>query len=100
MQNVTAFLLQGESFKMQAPTNSTEKWTESDIEELQIGMIKSALVDVRDRRKSIKMRREAYDWLMSDDTQEPLSYVNCCRSIGLDDAVLRDLFLRLIQGGI
>jgi hypothetical protein len=37
---------------------------------------------------------------MSDDTQEPLSYVNCCRSIGLDDVVLRNLFLHLIQGGI
>lgn len=100
MRNVTTLLLQGESFNMQATTDSTEKWTTSDIEELQLGMIKSALVDIRDRRKSIKMRQEAYDWIMSNDTHQPLSYVNCCRSIGLDEVVLRDLFLRLTQGGI
>jgi hypothetical protein len=100
MENVASFLLQGERFPMPTPIQSTEQWTSSDIEELQMAMINSALVDIRDKRKSEQMRREAYEWLMSDDSEWPLSYVNCCQSIGLDAVVLRELFLRLIQGGL
>lgn len=74
-------------------------WTDVDIEELQYGMIKSAINDVRDGRKSKLMQREAKKWLMDDDYDHPLSFCNCCLSLGLDEERLRLMLNRLLNGG-
>lgn len=74
-------------------------WTDEDVYELQIGMIKSAINDVRDGRKSKLMQREAKRWLLEDDYVHPLSFCNCCRSVGLDAELLRSMLSRLLKGG-
>ena len=77
-----------------------DDWTTDDISELQYGMIKSAIDDVRDGRKSKKMQQEARDWLLSEDSALPLSFSNCCLALGLDADVLLDLVNKLTQGGL
>lgn len=75
-------------------------WTEQDIDELRLGMIKSALEEIRDNRRSLPMRKEAYWWLMSNDSDNPMSALNCCLALGLDIHRLRYLMNRLTNGGL
>lgn len=75
-------------------------WTNSDIDELMLGMLTTALDEIRDRRKSIAMQKEAKEWLMQDDEHSPFSALNCCRSLGLDLSRLRDLTNNLVDGGL
>lgn len=77
---------------------SNPTWTYQMIEDLQYGMIKSAIDDIRDGRKSKLMRQEATKWLLEDDYFHPLSFCNCCRSLGLDAELLRSMLSRLLQG--
>lgn len=75
-------------------------WSDDHIEELQMGLITSAINDVRDGRKSKKMQQEAREWILCDDISLPLSYFNCCRSIGLDGELLRELLNYLVKGDL
>ncbi|EGR0468616.1 hypothetical protein BC355_17625 [Vibrio cholerae] len=75
-------------------------WTDQAIEELQYGMIVSAINDLRDGRKSKLMQREAKNWIREDDYIHPLSFCNCCMSLGLDEERLRQLISHLIKGGL
>jgi hypothetical protein len=76
------------------------EWTDEAISELHQGMIKSAIDDFRDGRKSRQMRLEAKDWLLSDDEMSPLSFVNCCNALNLDAEALRRMVLKMTQGDI
>lgn len=77
-----------------------DEWTTEDITELQMGMIKSAIEDLRDGRKSKKMQQEAKEWLISDDSTSPFSFNNCCSVLGLDAEKLKMLINRMTQGGL
>ena len=77
-----------------------DDWTTDDINEIQYGMVRSAIDDVRDGRKSKKMQQEAKDWLLSNEHELPLSFSNCCLALGLDAEVLLNLLDRLTQGGL
>lgn len=76
------------------------EWTSTDVNELQRGMITSAINDVRDGRKSKKMQQEAIEWIVSDCTLSPFSFVNCCSALNFDEIVLRNMLNRLLQGGL
>ncbi|BBM67874.1 hypothetical protein VA249_45200 (plasmid) [Vibrio alfacsensis] len=86
------------AFMSQESDSSNPIWTDENIDELLYGMIKSAINDVRDGRKSKLMRQEAAKWLLDDDYIHPLSFCNCCRSLGLDAELLRSMLSRLLQG--
>ncbi|NAX34115.1 hypothetical protein CAG54_00400 [Vibrio sp. V27_P1S3P104] len=73
-------------------------WTDQMIHEFQYGMIKSAINDIQDGRKSKRMRQEATRWLLDDDYVHPLSFCNCCRSLDLDAEYLRTMLSRLLEG--
>lgn len=75
-------------------------WTDEHLDELRIGLIKTAIDEVRDGRKSKRMQQEAREWIMTDDLRHPLSYLNCCRAIGLDGEKLRELLNHLLKGGL
>jgi hypothetical protein len=75
-------------------------WTTDEINELRLGMIVSALDDIRDNRKSKKMQQEAREWLVSNDSISPFSFQNCCYFLGLDSERLRELTDQLTHGGL
>ncbi len=77
-----------------------DEWSAEDINELQMGMIKSAIEDLRDGRKSKKMQLEAKEWLLSNDLTSPFSFINCCSALGLDADNLRILVNKMTQGGL
>lgn len=64
-------------------------WTDDDVTELMSGMLKSALEDIADGRKSKTMKDEAIEWLMRDDYSSAFSACNCCKSLGYDIDLLR-----------
>ena len=77
-----------------------EEWTNDDITELQLGMIRSALEDLRDGRKSKKMQQEAKDWLLCSDKQSPFSFLVCCQTVGLNPYQLLNMVDTMLQGGL
>lgn len=77
-----------------------KQWQFDEIYELQFGMIKSAIEDIRDGRKSKLMQKEAREWLVSDDLSSPFSFSNCCQTCGLDETVLRNMVNKLTQGAL
>lgn len=79
---------------------TSETWTNNDILELRLGMIVSALSDIRDDRKSKKMQEEAKAWFMSNDSHSPFSALNCCLAVGLDIHRLRQMMNTLTRGGL
>ncbi len=100
MQTVTTYQTQPKNplFNKRGEVETPKSiWTDEDIEELQYGMIKSAINDVRDGRKSKLMQREAKKWLWDDDYHHPLSFCNCCLSLGLDVELLRSMLSRLLN---
>lgn len=64
-------------------------WTDDDVTELMSGMLKSALEDIADGRKSKAMKDEAIEWLMRDDYTYAFSACNCCKKLGYDIDILR-----------
>jgi hypothetical protein len=71
-------------------------WTDEEIEDIGYKMITQALDEVRDRRKSFNMRKEAWDWLMSD-AKAPFSSRNCACANGLNIDELRGLLKRIVK---
>lgn len=76
------------------------EWTESEIRNLCFNMLKEAVREIRDRRKSQQMRQEAREWLLSNDCQSPFSAINCCNYAGIDIHTLRMNVDRLTNGGL
>lgn len=76
MKNVNS--LRTEHVRQDAAQHN-EIWTDEHIEKLRLSLITSAINDIRDGRKSQKMRHEAREWFLCDDIKHPLSYVNCCK---------------------
>ncbi len=55
-------------------------------------MLEQAVADLRrpaGDRAGERMRREARDWIMSDDEGWPLSFVNVCARLRLDAGAIR-----------
>ena len=64
-------------------------WSDDDVTDLMEGMLKSALLDIADGRKSQVMKDEAIQWLMRDDYDSAFSACNCCKALGYDIDLLR-----------
>ncbi|WP_318444890.1 hypothetical protein [Photobacterium leiognathi] len=64
-------------------------WSDDDVTDLMDGMLKSALLDIADGRKSQVMKDEAIEWLMRDDYSSAFSACNCCKALGYDIDLLR-----------
>ncbi|WP_305831148.1 hypothetical protein [Photobacterium leiognathi] len=71
-------------------------WNPSDIYRLQKAVIKQSLREIGDQRRSTTMRREALDWLMSNDVH-PFSAIVCCQAHKLDLEHLRMLVAHLVK---
>ncbi|GAD91266.1 hypothetical protein VHA01S_080_00060 [Vibrio halioticoli NBRC 102217] len=81
-------------------TLHTEIWSTKDIILLQKSMIIQAIEDLKDGRKSEKMQREAKEWICSNDTKNPFSFINCCDGNNLNGCYLRWLIEQTLRGGI
>jgi hypothetical protein len=71
-------------------------WKIDEVVQLQMGMLETALIEVKDKRKSQAMRKQAWDWLMSDE-DGPFSARECSVSNALDIDELRQLLRRLVK---
>ena len=71
-------------------------WTVKEVKELKLGLIKTSLEEIKDRRKSPAMRKEAWDWIMNDD-DAPFSARECASENDLDIDNLRRMLRRLIK---
>lgn len=71
-------------------------WNPSDIHRLQKAVIKQSLRELGDHRRTNAMRREAVDWLMSDDVH-PFSAIVCCQAHKLNLEHLRNLVAHLVK---
>ncbi|GMQ49621.1 hypothetical protein [Vibrio sp. 10N] len=78
---------------------TTSEWTDSEIRNLCFNMLKEAVREIRDHRKSQQMREEAREWLLSN-SQSPFSAINCCDYAGIDIHSLRKNVDRLTNGGL
>jgi hypothetical protein len=77
---------------------NTEFWFEWQMQEIiriQNAMLELTISELRDKRKSPQMRKEAWDWLMSD-FDGPFSARLCASNNGYDIDVLRSLLKRLV----
>lgn len=70
-------------------------WQEKEIISIQNAMLKQAIAEVRDRRKSQTMRQEAWQWLMNDE-DTPFAARLCAENNGYDIDVLRTMLKRLV----
>lgn len=71
-------------------------WTFDEIIVVQKTMIIQALNELRDHRKSYKMRKEAWDWLFSDE-DHPFSSETCAANSNIDIDKLRNLTRYLVK---
>lgn len=72
------------------------KWEDQEVLKMQKAMLVLTLNEIRDRRKSKKMRQEAWDWLFSDE-DHPFSSEVCATNNGYDINELRSLVKRIIK---
>ncbi|ELA9367553.1 hypothetical protein QUN99_003443 [Vibrio parahaemolyticus] len=77
-----------------------DEWTNDDISELQLGLIRSALDDIQDKRKSKTMQREAKEWLLRNDDESPFAFLVCCQCLGLNPYLLLNMVDTLLEGGL
>ncbi len=63
-------------------------WTDEEILKVQEGMLIQALDEIRDGRKSDRMRKEAIEWLMRE-SDEPFSADICALNCGYNINTLR-----------
>jgi hypothetical protein len=76
-------------------TAFTHIWETEEILKLQRAMLVLALEEIRDRRKSLTMRREAWNWLFSD-ADLPFGAQLCAKNAQLDIDRLRYLVRKLV----
>ena len=72
-------------------------WRDNEVQELQYDMLVLALEEIRDHRKSTKMRQEAWDWLMNDNEGYAFSSHICALANGLDIDAIRSQVRRFIK---
>lgn len=76
-------------------------WSQTDIQELKYGMLNHALEELRDNRRSKKMKQEAWGWLMSDENSDhSFSSDNCCSELGMSINNLRSMLNQLLVTGV
>ena len=82
-------------------TDEAISWSQTDIQELKYGMLTIALEEVRDNRRSKKMKLEAWDWLMSDGISDhSFSAENCCSELGMNVNNLRSMLNQFLKAGV
>lgn len=72
-------------------------WRDDEVLALQYDMLVLALEEIRDQRKSTKMRQEAWDWLMNDSEGYAFSSHICALANGLDIDAIRSQVRRFIK---
>lgn len=70
-------------------------WQGSEIVAMQKAMLVQALSEIKDKRKSRKMREEAWEWLFSDEDHS-FSAPQCASTNALDIQKLRFLTRRAV----
>lgn len=76
-------------------TEFSAVWTEPEILQLQRGMLIHAIQEVRDKRRSEYMRKDAWEWLMSDE-DHPFCSARCAENNGYNIKYLRWLIKHLV----
>jgi hypothetical protein len=76
-------------------TNFIFAWEDTEIYALQKAMLKQALQELRDLRKSKQMRQEAWNWIMSDE-EHAFSSRTCASNNGYNIEQLRGYLRRLV----
>ncbi|NGZ66572.1 hypothetical protein G6Z92_06180 [Vibrio aestuarianus subsp. cardii] len=71
-------------------------WRYSEIIQIQKAMLVQSIAEIRDRRKSLQMRKEAWDWLMND-FDGPFAAKLCASNNGYNIENLRILLRRLVK---
>lgn len=71
-----------------AETVTPITWSDQDIEFLRDGLLKKTLSDLCNHRAGPDVKREALQWMLSDEIH-PFSFIVCCMSAGLDSDELR-----------
>ncbi|MFC1381321.1 MAG: hypothetical protein G8D84_21685 [gamma proteobacterium symbiont of Clathrolucina costata] len=79
-----------------SPPDEEVEWTDWEIEQLRLYVLKKTLSLFHDRRNCLKARTEALDWLM-DDSIHPFSYVVCCEVAGVDPDTMRAMVVDAIK---
>ena len=64
------------------------EWTDDDIRRLRAGVLEASLREVVDGRNGENSRREALEWVESNEIH-PFSFVCCCREFGMNPDNLR-----------
>jgi hypothetical protein len=86
--------LRPEASKTINDINRNEDLSDTDIttirESLLIESVKSAFGASRGGRKR-KPSDEAWEWILSDDREQPFSFARCCRSFGVDHEEMIEL---------
>lgn len=98
-----AYLDKTETINNSSPLKEEDfTWSEEDIKELQFALLNTALEELKDGRKSIKMRQEAWDWLMEDETSSvsEFSASYCCSANGISIEKLRSMLISLLNTGV
>jgi hypothetical protein len=93
---VEDWLACGEILAAQMPSPST--W--SPEKRLAGAVLASALVEVRDRRGEVgyaRRLREDLQWIRSDDTEWPYSFVPLCQLFGLEPSYVRQVVDRWLR---
>ena len=84
-------------FVFSNPLNAEEvKWTDEEIGQLRLYVLKRTLSSVKDGRTGLRSRTEAIEWMM-DESNHPFSYVTCCIDAGFNPYTLRDLVIDSIK---
>lgn len=65
------------------------EWTDRELSNLCFSLVKEAVRDLQDDRKTKQRKRESREWLFSNDTAHPFSAMNCCDLANLDIHVIR-----------
>ncbi|WP_193067869.1 MULTISPECIES: hypothetical protein [Halomonas] len=66
-------------------TPNKQLWTDDVILNFVKNFLKASLYSVGSPFAGQFTRSEAREWLLSDDTDNPLSFLNCCTMLGYDD---------------
>lgn len=70
-------------------TPNKQLWTDDVILNFVKKFLKASLYTVGSPFAGQSTRSDAREWLLSDDTDNPLSFLNCCTMLGYDSDALR-----------
>ncbi|WP_156916981.1 hypothetical protein [Vibrio halioticoli] len=83
-------------FVLDSSTEFWAIWEDTEIFAIQHAMIVQALNEIKDHRRSKKMRQEAWDWLFSNE-EHPFCARLCASNNCLDIHHLRTLVRRMVN---